>query len=570
MGLFDRFRSKSSGTPDEGAALDPQQQAIEMVRAYHRATKHHPGRYARGPYNLDWETQPDPFRRYEGAQLIELERESEGPGPTFDQLLTEGAVAPAEVDATSIARLFRFSLGLSAWKVYGESRWALRMNPSSGNLHPTEGYLLAGPIRGLSEEGMVAHYAPAAHGLEVRAHVTSELWQRIAKDLPGGAFLVGLSSVLWREEWKYGERAYRYCQHDVGHAIAALSYSASCLGWSVRLVQEASSDQVASLLGLRDFGEAEQEEADLLLVVVPGTEEPAASGDTDGSALTGVDEQLVADFEALDWLGSANVLSSDHLEWDAIHACALASIKPETKARETFDLPAGPSFTDRGLDAHQIIAQRRSAVAMDGRSSMSSPDFYRLLEACMPRRGRVPFASLPWRPRVHALLFVHRVEGLERGAYVLARDEQGGQGLRASLEGDFDWSSPAGCPEDLPFFHLKERDLCSAAAAVSCEQAIAGSGAFSLGMLAEFDESLEEFGAWFYPRLFWEAGVLGQALYLEAEAAGLRGTGIGCYFDDSVHQIFGIRGTRFQSLYHFTIGAAVEDTRLQSEPPYPD
>ena len=37
-------------------------------------------------------------------------------------------------------------MGLSAWKAYGGNRWALRCNPSSGNLHPTEGYLLLGPV----------------------------------------------------------------------------------------------------------------------------------------------------------------------------------------------------------------------------------------------------------------------------------------------------------------------------------------------------------------------------------------------------------------------------------------
>jgi hypothetical protein len=33
---------------------------------------------------------------------------------------------------------------------------------------------------------------------------------------------------------------------------------------------------------------------------------------------------------------------------------------------------------------------------------------------------------------------------------------------------------------------------------------------------------------------------LGQVLYLEAEEAGIRATGIGCYFDDAVHEVFGI------------------------------
>jgi uncharacterized membrane protein len=36
-----------------------------------------------------------------------------------------------------------------------------------------------------------------------------------------------------------------------------------------------------------------------------------------------------------------------------------------------------------------------------------------------------------------------------------------------------------------------------------------------------------------YPRLFWETGVIGQVLYLEAHAFGISATGIGCYFDDA-------------------------------------
>lgn len=64
--------------------------------------------------------------------------------------------------------------------------------------------------------------------------------------------------------------------------------------------------------------------------------------------------------------------------------------------------------------------------------------------------------------------------------------------------------------------------------------------------------------------------MVGQMLYLEAEAAGLRGTGIGCYFDDPVHEIFGLEGRAFQSLYHFTVGGAVDDPRLTTLPAYPE
>jgi hypothetical protein len=87
-------------------------------------------------------------------------------------------------------------------------------------------------------------------------------------------------------------------------------------------------------------------------------------------------------------------------------------------------------------------------------------------------------------------------------------------------------------------------------------------------MLAEFTAPLEHYGPWFYPRLYWEAGVIGQLLYLEAEAAGLRATGIGCYFDDPMHEVLGLAGSAFQDLYHFTVGGPIDDERLTTLPAY--
>jgi len=133
---------------------------------------------------------------------------------------------------------------------------------------------------------------------------------------------------------------------------------------------------------------------------------------------------------------------------------------------------------------------------------------------------------------------------------------------------DFAWSAPPGCPESLPLYFLLEGDARKIAAQVSCHQEIAGASAFSLGMIAEFEDTLRRYGPWFYRRLFWETGVIGQVLYLEAEAAGLRATGIGCYFDDPVHQVFGLKDLTFQSLYHFTVGGHVDDPRLTTLPPY--
>jgi hypothetical protein len=123
------------------------------------------------------------------------------------------------------------------------------------------------------------------------------------------------------------------------------------------------------------------------------------------------------------------------------------------------------------------------------------------------------------------------------------------------------------CPSHLPLALLAAGDVRDFAATVSCHQEIAAHSAFAVAMLARFD-SVTPDRPWRYRDRFWEAGMVGQALYLEAEAAGVQGTGIGCYFDDAVHEALRLQGTLYQDLYHFTVGGAVIDTRLRSLPPY--
>src|SRR5436305_1142232 len=74
--------------------------------------------------------------------------------------------------------------------------------------------------------------------------------ERLARSLPPHCFLVGLTSVHWREGWKYGVRAYRYCQHDIGHASAAVRFAAATVGWSALLLDHLADDDVAAWLGL--------------------------------------------------------------------------------------------------------------------------------------------------------------------------------------------------------------------------------------------------------------------------------------------------------------------------------
>lgn len=215
------------------------------------------------------------------------------------------------------------------------------------------------------------------------------------------------------------------------------------------------------------------------------------------------------------------------------------------------------------MTARDIILQRRSALGFDARSSLPRDRFLTMLRRLEPPAP--PFDAIDWPPQVHLALFIHRVDGLVPGLYAWLRDDTTAADWRRAMRADFMWEAV----EDRLFL-LVPTDVRFAGNRLSCDQDIAGDGFFSLGMLARFDASLRERGDPFYRRLFWECGLIGQVLYLEAEAAGARATGIGCFYDDPMHEALGLTGQEWQSLYHFSMGVPVDDGRLTTDPGYPE
>jgi SagB-type dehydrogenase family enzyme len=531
------------------------QDAAGDIIAYHDRTKHHPERYANGPGGLDWANQPDPFRRFNGAPAFRLPLAGPDDTPPAAALFGVATVKSQPLTLERMSLYFELSLGLSARKEIAASSWYLRMNPSSGNLHPTEAYAILPALEGLPGGAGVYAYAPLHHELEQRAR-----WPQGEK-LDAAEFHVGLTSITWREAWKYGERAFRYCQHDVGHALAALRFAAAALGWRVQLLQEWDDAHLARLLGLhrvQDFADAEQETPELLVRVI-----------VNEAAATTLSPAIDA---AIDWFGSANQLSHFHVEWPVIDEAIAASERkgasasqPESAEFIAWSLPSPPAC---GHSAGQLIRQRRSAVNFDAVSSMSRETFLAILDSTLPRTFAPPFDAWPFAPRLHLVLMVHRVTGLDPGLYLWIRTPADEDALRRAFGMNFKWEPVTDSAMTTPLYRLGEGDLRDFARTLSCHQDIAADGAFSVGMLARFEPVLRERGAAAYRELFWEAGMIGQALYLAAEAAGARGTGIGCYFDEVLHRALGLAGHDWQSLYHFTIGGPVEDLRLHTVPPY--
>ena len=540
-------RMNSSTSPDR------------TVADYHQRTKHHLDRYAAGPGTLDWDAQPDPFRHWTDTQTLALPRDLPKLDIAWNALPDPRPAAP--LNAASLSTLLRLSVGLTAWKEYAGSRWALRANPSSGNLHPTETWVIAAGVAGIADG--LHHYHSRSHVLEQRAWGTGF-------DAPG--LWLGFSSIHWREAWKYGERAFRYCQLDLGHVLAAVSYAAALLGWRAKVLSR-DSFEVARCLGLdreADFSGVEAEEPEVILALQTDATLPA---DWIHSPQGGGHDCKAAEAATfMHWAGKPSLLDPRPLyQWPVIEEVATATRgappTPDPSFRRTPE--SSPIKLDPGVRrdddilATQVILNRRSAQAFDGQSILPHAVFRRLLSCLLP--GNSPVWDLwPHAPRVHPVLLVHRVEGVANGLYALPRSDAAATALRESLRAEFTWDT---ADPELPLFQLLQAAAAKTARTLSCHQDIASHSAITFMFVAEFEAHIAQNPA-AYRHLHWEAGMLGHVITLEAEAAGWRGTGIGCFFDDADHDVLGLTDSRFQVLYHFAVGMPLDDPRLLTLPAY--
>jgi SagB-type dehydrogenase family enzyme len=139
---------------------------------------------------------------------------------------------------------------------------------------------------------------------------------------------------------------------------------------------------------------------------------------------------------------------------------------------------------------------------------------------------------------VQLYLYVHRVDGLKRGLYRY-------------------W------PEHAELERIKEGDQRLAAASLSLGQELAGNACVAVSMIGDFENASLSYGNRGYRYVHFEAGAIGQRMYLAAEALGLRATGIGAFFDEQVNRYLNLSPELGQVVYHFAIGYPVSDPRLE-------
>ncbi len=490
-----------------------------MWREYHQSTKHTSEALRRSQHFLDWETMPDPFRHYEGAPVLDLPADpSSAEIPALDLLQGSYGRTQAADGPAFLSQLLFYSAAISATKRVPSTghQYALRVNPSSGNLHPTEFHFLA---RGIQKwpDGLY-HYRPSSHMAEQRATGFLDL-------VPAGSeapIVFVLTSIAWREAWKYRDRAYRYCLHDMGHAWQSLALAARAMGCESFATGHFPDDEIARSCRLSE------DEWPMLMIELRGvvpTRTPAEGG--------------------LVWHGGVpNRLSARQVPYpriDAIHAATkvtpVASPEPDifqqSAAAGGIQLPP-PASSARPFG--EVVRTRRSALDFRGGTESIALAQLSALLAAASQPLSADFAAARF---VHLYLYAHRVDGLEPGVYRY-------------------W--PGSAQLEL----IRSGDQRLEAAGLSLGQALAGNACVAFSMIADIERAVRLHGDRGYRYVYFEAGAIGQRLYIAAEALGVRATGIGAFFDDEVHRYLGIAAGQGKVIYHFAIGYPVHDPRLEA------
>ena len=477
-----------------------------------------------------------------------------------------------------MAVLFELALGLSAWKQYSGTRWALRCNPSSGNLHPTEGYAILPDLPGLKRASTTTSAATtASNGAALCEGRAAEL---LAESLPPGSFLVGLSSIHWREAWKYGERAFRYCQHDAGHALAAVRYAAAALGWSARLLAPCCGRGRCRALGpgpaQRLRGHCRAATANTPTACCSSAhaivlERAANHADVDMSTLRAV-------LQAGTWAGRANPLSPAHVHWPVIDDVAEATWQKDraTDARRVADAVAAHEFAAVASSPSRLPAATlfdssgSAAVAWPSTATPRSraATFYAHARPPAAAARRAAVGRLAVAAALHLGIFRPPRPRPAAGPLPLRAKSDGPRPAAVRPPCRLPLETSEGLPGAPAAVRLVEGDLREQAQVVSCHQDIAADGAFSLGMIAEFAREHPGNGG-----MVVSAAVLGSR---RAGAGAVPGGG-GGRGPRHRHRLLLRRRLprparaerrRFQDLYHFTLGGPVDDPRLMTMSAY--
>jgi SagB-type dehydrogenase family enzyme len=480
---------------------------------YHQATKHSPARNRSERFRPDWSDQPRPFKLYRTLPAFPLPPAVPSGVPALSAIggsLSGHASSIPSLPA--IAAILRYSAGVIKRLRYAGGVMEFRAASSTGGLYHLELYLVCGDLPGL-DAGVYHFGAPDLTLTRLRAGD----WRGTLVDAcamephaKAAAALLVCTSTIWRNAWRYRERAFRHAFWDSGTLLANALAMAAAHEVPAWLLTGFADSSVSRLLGLDSPGEFATS------LVALGDDParpprrslpvPPLQAETVPVSRRERWYPIVERAYAATSLGTEAEVRS----WRMRMAGRPAERLPETGT------PAGPSTRFDPLPEHAVpqtpieaVIQARRSVRRFAEAAIDGGVLAAILDAAM---GSVPADYAEPHSPLHAPFpIVNAVRGLEPGAYVYH-------------------------PAMREFELIKAGAFREHAHVLALDQVRAGFAAVNVYFVADL-QGLLQAGERGYRIAQLDAALRGGRLYLGATAFGVGATAL-TFYDDAVIRFF--------------------------------
>jgi len=474
---------------------------------YHEQTKHSYASVRIAARPLDWSNKPYPFKYYVSGEKIILPRGPAKPSADTLESLTCSRVGKARraLSMEDVATLLFFTGGVSRIKRYGRYVIPFRVTPATGALHSTEIYMAARGVEGLPEG--LYHFDPGEFLLTtLRKGVYHGLIAEAVADeaVAKAQLIILLTSVGWRNAWKYGERSYRHWFWDGGAVVANAASVACAMGLEYRVYSGFADEAICKLLAIDGISEAP------IALLTLGEHEPAEYTEPHKN----LSVEVMAKAAPLLWKPAVlRLIEETH------RATTLASPQNVERWRESVasverrksfirgePIPSPPPVA-RSLPLGETILIRGSTRRFARRDVGANQLYTILLHGFGPLY--CDFLASPDYTLLYPFLIINSVDGLPSGAY------------------RYD-------PQERRLYLLRKGEFREVAYYLCLEQELARDASAVIFIMMDLEEVFRKCGERGYRAAQLEGGIRLGRIYLAAYSLGLGATGLTFYDDDCV------------------------------------
>jgi len=384
----------------------------------------------------------------------------------------------------------------------GSETHYMRAASATGGLYPIEFYVITRDIPGLSSG--VYHFNPLDFALvKLReGDYTPELANATAGATTSFPLNIALTSLAWRNAWKYEARSYRHWFWDGGVIAANLLAICSAENIDSKLLMGFLDSEVDQILGL----DKEQEATVAIAAIGQGAKNPAGSppAKTRADIATEPRSSSQVDYPII-WETNKASEFHDRAEVDTWRH-SIASGTARAGSGPKFRLPTpienSPSLTE--------VILRRGSTRRFAQGPISLEALSTIIDASTTS---IPVDFLSSNNSLIEFYFIaNDVQGLPQGAYYFDRGT-------STLE------------------QLKAARLRYVSGYLCLEQLLFSDASVVFFFMTNLREDLGKLGDRGYRAAQFEAGIRAGKIYLSAYAQGIGASG-STFFDDAVTEFF--------------------------------